>query len=76
MSFIHDEFEQFGLPENDESEAERVPAANVLQPNQTPVQEGSEGNPQNARVKTKIGRNDPCPCGSGKKYKKCCGKNV
>lgn len=24
----------------------------------------------------KIGRNDPCPCGSGKKYKKCCGKNV
>ena len=25
--------------------------------------------------KTKIGRNDPCPCGSGKKYKHCCGKN-
>ena len=24
----------------------------------------------------KIGRNDPCPCGSGKKYKKCCGKDV
>ena len=24
---------------------------------------------------TKIGRNDPCPCGSGKKYKKCCGAN-
>lgn len=24
----------------------------------------------------KIGRNDPCPCGSGKKYKKCCGKNL
>ena len=23
----------------------------------------------------KIGRNDPCPCGSGKKYKNCCGKN-
>jgi len=22
-----------------------------------------------------VGRNDPCPCGSGKKYKKCCGKN-
>ena len=27
-------------------------------------------------VKTvKVGRNDPCPCGSGKKYKKCCGLN-
>ncbi|MDD2981225.1 MAG: SEC-C metal-binding domain-containing protein [Hespellia sp.] len=24
----------------------------------------------------KIGRNDPCPCGSGKKYKKCCGRNL
>jgi preprotein translocase subunit SecA len=22
-----------------------------------------------------VGRNDPCPCGSGKKYKKCCGSN-
>lgn len=27
-------------------------------------------------VGKKIGRNDPCPCGSGKKYKNCCGKNV
>ncbi|KJS72629.1 MAG: hypothetical protein JL56_12770 [Desulfotomaculum sp. BICA1-6] len=26
------------------------------------------------RTRTKVGRNDPCPCGSGKKYKKCCGK--
>lgn len=27
-----------------------------------------------ASGKTTVGRNDPCPCGSGKKYKKCCGK--
>lgn len=27
-------------------------------------------------VEKKPGRNDPCPCGSGKKYKKCCGKNA
>ena len=27
------------------------------------------------KVVQKIGRNDPCPCGSGKKYKKCCGQN-
>jgi preprotein translocase subunit SecA len=26
------------------------------------------------RVEDKVGRNDPCPCGSGKKYKKCCGR--
>jgi preprotein translocase subunit SecA len=28
------------------------------------------------RADAKIGRNDPCPCGSGKKYKNCCGKNA
>ncbi|WP_077074261.1 preprotein translocase subunit SecA [Aedoeadaptatus urinae] len=28
------------------------------------------------RTEKKIGRNDPCPCGSGKKYKHCCGKNA
>ncbi len=28
------------------------------------------------RVGKKIGRNDPCPCGSGRKYKQCCGKNA
>ena len=28
------------------------------------------------RKEKKISRNDPCPCGSGKKYKKCCGRNV
>ena len=27
------------------------------------------------RKDKKVGRNDPCPCGSGKKYKKCCGAN-
>jgi preprotein translocase subunit SecA len=37
---------------------------------------------EGARPKTivretpKVGRNDPCPCGSGKKYKKCCGANA
>jgi len=30
---------------------------------------------QVVRSGEKIGRNDPCPCGSGKKYKKCCGAN-
>jgi len=28
------------------------------------------------RKENKIGRNEPCPCGSGKKYKKCCGKAI
>jgi preprotein translocase subunit SecA len=34
----------------------------------------SEG--QVVRSEPKIGRNDPCPCGSGKKYKQCCGKLI
>jgi uncharacterized protein YecA (UPF0149 family) len=31
------------------------------------------GAPGAAAANQKVGRNDPCPCGSGKKYKKCCG---
>ncbi len=32
-------------------------------------------NPQKTTiVEKKVGRNEPCPCGSGKKYKKCCGE--
>jgi SWIM/SEC-C metal-binding protein len=30
-------------------------------------------NPTRPTVSTKVGRNDPCPCGSRKKFKKCCG---
>lgn len=30
--------------------------------------------PPKRREEPRIGRNDPCPCGSGKKYKKCCGR--
>lgn len=35
---------------------------------------GSTDNVYSMQTKQKIGRNDPCPCGSGNKYKKCCGK--
>ena len=37
-----------------------------------------EDTPKRKPVKAekKVGRNDPCPCGSGKKYKNCCGKNA
>jgi len=33
-----------------------------------------EYNKSKMAVSDKVGRNDPCPCGSGKKFKKCCGK--
>jgi preprotein translocase subunit SecA len=40
-------------------------------------QERNEAGPQKVQIRRsepKVGRNDPCPCGSGKKYKKCCGQ--
>ena len=44
-------------------------------PRQLSFSHGEGGNPPPAqRQQRKTGRNDPCPCGSGKKYKKCCGK--
>ena len=33
-------------------------------------------NPPTQRRTTKVGRNEPCSCGSGKKFKKCCGVNA
>ena len=38
------------------------------------IGKGQEEKPKPVHVEEKIGRNEPCPCGSGKKYKKCCGK--
>jgi preprotein translocase subunit SecA len=37
---------------------------------------GEEAPRTPVRVGPKVGRNDPCPCGSGKKYKRCCGRQV
>ncbi len=45
------------------------PSQAALQSTSVPPQEASS----NAPSGPKAGRNDPCPCGSGKKYKKCCG---
>jgi len=47
-----------------ELEQARMAGAGERQPVQQVVRSGA-----------KVGRNDPCPCGSGKKYKKCCGAN-
>jgi preprotein translocase subunit SecA len=44
-----------------------------------PMAQASQAGKQVRTIKRgspKVGRNDPCPCGSGKKYKKCCGRDV
>jgi len=40
------------------------------------MNQGEEAVKKPIQVEKKIGRNDPCPCGSGKKYKKCCGRTA
>ncbi len=65
-----------------EEEKENVEEASVVikreqMANPTSTSGGSENSTSSGTVRKskKVGRNDPCPCGSGKKYKKCCGKN-
>jgi len=58
----HDEVGQFAM-------AERQRAAAQAPQGQTKVKQIKLDRP-------KVGRNEPCPCGSGKKYKKCCGKTT
>ncbi|MCC8102887.1 MAG: DnaJ domain-containing protein [Clostridiales bacterium] len=51
---------------------ERHPEEKVLSYGRR-ITEGEDGMPY-VRPEKKIGRNDPCPCGSGRKYKQCCGR--
>ena len=44
-------------------------------PEQTQIPQREKKQEPYRREHPKIGRNDPCPCGSGKKYKNCCGRN-
>lgn len=60
---------------------ERVERANLIRNMVMNMQAAQQaGGPEKPQPKTnkggKVGRNDPCPCGSGKKYKQCCGKNA
>jgi preprotein translocase subunit SecA len=69
-------FEPISREEHDAREREREEARRKAQRDQNLVYsagDGSSGAPSK-REAAKVGRNDPCPCGSGKKYKKCCGK--
>jgi preprotein translocase subunit SecA len=62
---VDDLEEAFQRRKRKELEQARMAGSGEYQPVQQRVRSGA-----------KVGRNDPCPCGSGKKYKKCCGVNV
>ncbi len=54
---------------------EEVKREQVAKPTAASAGDGSEKRQPVRAAGKKVGRNDPCPCGSGKKYKKCCGRN-
>ncbi len=58
----HDEVGQFAMAERQRAAAQ--------------APQGERKVKQIKLEQPKVGRNEPCPCGSGKKYKKCCGKNL
>ncbi|HVB34853.1 MAG TPA: preprotein translocase subunit SecA [Patescibacteria group bacterium] len=62
-------------PAKPEEQAERIEQKQRRSQRQLQYSAGAaqEEAPRPVRTGLKIGRNDPCPCGSGKKYKKCCG---
>ncbi len=59
---VHDEVGQFAMAEQQRAAAQ--------------APQGEQKVKQIKLEHPKVGRNDPCPCGSGKKYKKCCGRNA
>jgi preprotein translocase subunit SecA len=63
QEFSHPEVAKFESPKEDQI-SEEPPVATPSRVMPSPVQSSHP----------KVGRNDPCPCGSGKKYKKCCGR--
>lgn len=54
----------------------RVRVVEKLEERKISVNQGEETEKKPVRVGNKIGRNDLCSCGSGKKYKKCCGRGI
>jgi hypothetical protein len=59
----------------EESQPKKLPTSDIQLPSPTPPVPNSYVAPKPYVSEPKAGRNDPCPCGSGKKYKKCCGKS-
>jgi hypothetical protein len=69
------EMEHWACFHLDDSRHKRPPEVkDALPPSSPSPAPASYETPKPLIREPKIGRNDPCPCGSGKKYKKCCGK--
>src|SRR5205085_10494702 len=75
---VHEDIGGYGVGENVQRTAAELSAG--APPEAPAASGGGEEGPvtvkQIVNTGPKVGRNDPCPCGSGKKYKKCCGANA
>ena len=58
------------------AELQKVPVRRPAVEEKKDLVTNQEGPAAPRRAAKTVGRNDPCPCGSGKKYKNCCGRNV
>jgi preprotein translocase subunit SecA len=61
-------------PQQSKAVQDALKREQIAQPIET-AGDGTDNANKTIRKGKKVGRNDPCPCGSGKKYKKCCGKD-
>ena len=68
---IEDDVTKYVLRAQIRDNMERVQVAKP-----TSTSSGKEEIKRKPRTTTKVGRNDPCPCGSGKKYKNCCARSA
>lgn len=69
VELVHQEFSGMSTQKK-RAQQQRIPQLPRSAPDEPPKASPSPVR----RDQEKVGRNDPCPCGSGKKYKKCCGK--
>ncbi|MBN1549311.1 preprotein translocase subunit SecA [Candidatus Babeliales bacterium] len=69
---FHLNLERFNSHDIEQKRERELEALNFISSGDSTT--GDESSKTYARGEDKIGRNDPCPCGSGKKYKKCCMK--
>ena len=65
----------FRLPLDKQVQRKEMPKVNAAQERASRAGNTGEGARKPVRAAKKVGRNEPCPCGSGKKYKNCCGRN-
>lgn len=75
ITYNHKTMEQFDSMINNKQQPEGIPIHSNTEVSEdkqeTPIRTGPY-----IREQPKVGRNEPCPCGSGKKYKRCCGRNI